>query len=151
VPAAAAASVVAIIASATAVAASFTAAGFWWPAGIRATHHLYVNTYGSGTRPYNYFLLGNLAVVAIMIGPAAAVALTRRGRPSALSLLVAVAFLAVLVSDISGYTRGEVERIWLPYGPWLLIATATLRPRRSTLAIQILTALAVQSLVLSPW
>jgi hypothetical protein len=144
-------SVVGAIVGAAAIAGSFTLAGFWWPAGIRATHQLYLHTYGSGSRPYNYFLLGDLAVVAIMVGPVAAVALARRGRPFALTAIVAVTALAVVVSDVSGYTRGEVERIWLPYAPWLLVATAVLRPRRGTLAVQIFIALTVQSLVFSPW
>jgi hypothetical protein len=150
-PAHPAISLAATIASAAGVAAIFTVAGFWWPAGVRATHQLYLHTYGSGTRPYNYFLLGNLAVAALMIGPAVTVALTRRGRPKLLTAVLAATLLAVIVSDISGYTRGEVERIWLPYAPWLLVAAANLVPRRGILAAQILTALAVQSLVLSPW
>jgi hypothetical protein len=135
-----------------AVVGAFTAAGFWWPAGVAATNHLYRHNYGSGSRPYGYFLFANLAVFALMVGPASAVALTRLWRTSRpLTWLVAAALLAIAVSDASGYMRGEVERIWLPYSPWVVIAGVALRRRTPWLLAQVLTALAVQALVVSPW
>jgi hypothetical protein len=141
----------AVVAGAAAVAVGFSAAGFWWLSGVRATHRLYLHTYGSGTRPYLYFLIADIAVVAIMIGPAGWLGFSRAAKHRPLILLVAATLFAVLASDVSGYTRGEVERIWLPYAPWLLVAAANIQPRRVTLAAQILVALAVQALVLSPW
>jgi methylthioxylose transferase len=132
------------------VAGLFTAAGFWWPDGIVATYHSYADTYGSGSRPYGYFLLADLAVFALMIGPATIAGLAKLRRGPVL-LLVLAAVAAVVVSDLSGFMRGEVERIWLPYAPWVVIATATLTRRRGWLVLQIATAVAVQALVLSPW
>ena len=40
--------------------------------------------------------------------------------------LVVAALVAVVVSDLSGVMRGEVERIWLPYAPWVVAAAAAL-------------------------
>jgi hypothetical protein len=50
-------------------------------------------------------------------------------------------------------SKGEVERIWLPFVPWLLVLCALLpgRWRRLTLALQVLTALLVQHLLVTGW
>ncbi|GAB3226186.1 hypothetical protein GCM10027452_42520 [Micromonospora halotolerans] len=64
-------------------------------------------------------------------------------------LLPASAALAVAAADLSGMSKAEVERIWLPFGVWLLVAAAHLPPptRRWWLAGQALTALAVNHLL----
>ena len=69
---------------------------------------------------------------------------------SATAWLPLAAALAILVADLSGLSKAEVERIWLPYGIWLLVATAWLPAahRRWWLATQALTALAVTHLLL---
>ena len=69
------------------------------------------------------------------------------------SLLPAAALLAIVAADLSGLSKAEVERIWLPYAIWLLVATAWLpaRHRRWWLAGQALTALAVNHLLLTVW
>ena len=134
------------------VVAAFTAGGFWWPDGVRATHRLYVHNYGSGSRPYGYFLLADLAVFVLMIGPAAVAGIAHlhvRRNPS--GWLVIGALIAIAVSDASGYMRGEVERIWLPYAPWVVLAAGALSRRRGWLLLQVAIALAVQGLVVSPW
>ena len=48
-------------------------------------------------------------------------------------------------------SKAEVERIWLPFVPWLLLSTALLpeRWRRPVLGVQVVVALLVQHL-LSP-
>ena len=134
------------------VVAAFTADGFWWPDGVRATHHFYAHNYGSGSRPYGYFLLADLAVFAVMIGPATVAGIAHlnvRRNPAA--WLIVAALIAVAVSDLSGYMRGEVERIWLPYAPWVVVAGAAFTRSRSWLLLQVATALAVQAVVVSPW
>ncbi|XRQ08983.1 hypothetical protein ACN3XK_72970, partial [Actinomadura welshii] len=74
------------------------------------------------------------------------------GPGAAVAALAAAALAGVLALDASGVTRGEVERIWVPYAAWLLAAAALHRPpARAWLAAQAATALAVQALVLSPW
>ncbi|WP_433461311.1 hypothetical protein [Spirillospora sp. CA-128828] len=146
------------------VPAAFTLLGFWWPDGVRATLDTYLISRGSAQRSYPYFLFANLAVLGLLTGPAVAHALPRtaaalwRGaRARALSPEAAVAatagaaLLGVLVLDVSGVTKGEVERIWLPFAGWIMVAAAHHRRPRAWLAAQAATGLAVQALVLSPW
>ncbi|MGR6319423.1 hypothetical protein Q2K19_28790 [Micromonospora soli] len=64
-------------------------------------------------------------------------------------LLPAAAALVVTAADVSGMSKAEVERIWLPFVVWLLVAAAHLPApaRRWWLAGQALTALAVNHLL----
>jgi hypothetical protein len=49
-------------------------------------------------------------------------------------------------------TRGEVERIRLPYAAWMTTAAAVYRPPASRIPlVQAVTALPIQALVRSPW
>ena len=66
---------------------------------------------------------------------------------------MAAAALAVLLADASRMSKAEVERIWLPFVPWLLLATACLptRWRRPMLAVQVVVALLVQHLCSPNW
>ena len=41
-------------------------------------------------------------------------------------LLAGAAVLCVLAADLSRMSKAEVERIWLPFVPWLLLSTALL-------------------------
>jgi hypothetical protein len=63
--------------------------------------------------------------------------------------------IGMLALDLSGVTKGEVERIWIPYAAWLLpIATLAVTGRRTMrglLVMQAITAVAVQALVMSAW
>lgn len=92
--------------------------GFWWFDGLAATRDRYWSGLAS-VRPGPYLTLaGNPAALALATGPAVAVGLARRaGNP-----LVVGALLAVGVADLSQLSRGEVERIWLPFVPWLALA-----------------------------
>ncbi|MGI5353409.1 hypothetical protein ACQEU8_35305 [Streptomyces sp. CA-250714] len=70
-----------------------------------------------------------------------------------LALLVMAALLTIAVADLSGMSKAETERIWLPFLTWLLPAAALL-PRRGArywLAAQAATALAVNHLLLTGW
>ncbi|MFI0487403.1 hypothetical protein [Actinomadura sp. 9N215] len=144
---------------------AFTLLGFWWPDGVRATLDTYLISRGSAQRSYAYFATANLAVLGLLTGPAVAHALphaagalrraarARAAAPAArVAALAGAALLGVLVLDASGVTRGEVERIWVPFAAWLTLAASLHRPpARAWLAAQAATALAVQALVLSPW
>jgi methylthioxylose transferase len=59
----------------------------------------------------------------------------------------------VLVADLSQMSKAEVERIWLPFVPWVLLACALLpeRWRRRGLVLQVVLALLVQHLLLTGW
>jgi hypothetical protein len=145
------------------VAVAFTAAGFWWWEGYELLHERYYQGFG-GERPYGYWVWANLAVAALSAG-LAAVAGTRRavrtawrrgaGRSSAYAVAVmAVAGLACLVAaDLSGLSKAETERIWLPFTLWLLPAAALLpaRDHRSWLTAQAAVALAVNHLLVTSW
>lgn len=141
---------------ALAVVAAFTLAGFWWLDG----YHLVVERYYQGIaaeRPYAYWWWGNLAATVCAVGLATAAALPgalarlRALEPAA--LLVAAGLAAILVADLSGLSKAETERIWLPFDVWLLVATAFL-PRssvRAWLAVQALGTLLVAHTILTNW
>ncbi len=143
---------------------AFGAAGFWWPRGLRATVAQYRRSVAR-LRPQSYFWLGNLGAFAIALGPAAAVALVRL-RDRRTWLLVAAGLAAVAVADVSGLAKGEVERIWLPFAPWILVAGSALlsspgdttlpdrfdtRGARAWLGLTLATGLAIQILLLTTW
>jgi len=136
-------------AGATAVILAFAAAGFWYPSGLAATRELY----GGGVaarRPYLDFLVIAPAAFALVLGPAAFAGLAAlRGQRA--WILPGAALAALVVAELSGLSKGETERIWLPFAPWLLLATAALRAPRAWLAIQLGLAIALQVTVRSPW
>jgi hypothetical protein len=144
---------VVLLCCAALVPLAFTLGGFWWFDGVAATRETYLISRGSAQRSYAYFAVANIAVLGLLIGPATAHAL-----PAALSnrrplaWLVGAALVGLLALDVSGVTRGEVERVWLPYAAWVVLATAQHTPlARTWLAAQAVLALGVQALVLSPW
>jgi methylthioxylose transferase len=144
------------------VVIAWTAAGFWWVDGFLATRARYLAGVSS-RRPMLVFLVANLSALAIATGPAVAAGLARL-RDHSMWLLVGAGVTVVLVADLSGMSKGEVERIWLPFTPWLLLAGAALaRGDRSPDAARVpggaigwllgqvgLTIL-VESLVRTPW
>lgn len=73
----------------------------------------------------------------------------RAASAGAVFWLPLAAAVAVLGADLSGMSKAEVERIWLPFAAWLLVATARLpaADRRWWLAGQAATALAVNHLL----
>jgi hypothetical protein len=140
----------------------FTLAGFdWWHA-----YHLLVTRYYQGvggTRPYGYWVWANLACTAVITGPATAAGLRRttttllpgtgprRPADTRLAFLVTAALLALLVADLSGMSKAETERIWLPFALWLLPACALLPRPRPWLAAQAILALLLNHLLLTGW
>jgi len=124
------------------VAAAF---GFWWPAGLAATGNAYWDGAASG-RPAVYLtLVGNPAALALATGPAVAAGLWSRR----MELLPLLALVAVCLADLSQMSRGEVERIWLPFVPWLALAAPG--NRRWCLAAQVGVALTLQATLASAW
>lgn len=112
----------------------------------------------ASSRPASYWLWGDLAALAISAGPALGAgigSLLAAGRrsPRAVRLMVGAAALAIVLADASRMSKAEVERIWLPFVPWLLLSTACLPPRwqRPMLGVQVVVALLVQHLVLTNW
>ncbi|MDO0926718.1 hypothetical protein QQY24_15305 [Streptomyces sp. TG1A-8] len=149
----------ALLAGAAAVPLAFTLAGFnWWTA-----YHLLVTRYYQGVggvRPYTYWVWANLACAAVITGPATAAGLRRTGTALAhrtgpagtrLAVLVSATLLALLAADLSGMSKAETERIWLPFALWLLPACARLPHPRPWLAAQAVLALLLNHLLLTGW
>jgi hypothetical protein len=140
---------------AVAVATGFTLAGFWWPTGFDRVQVIYAASIAQ-TRPYTYFIWADLAAFTFALGPAALVGLRRLGAhprtlPPPAALLTLAALTAVLAADLSGMSKGEVERIWLPFAVWLIPLCALVPRPKPWLAIQALLALLVNSLLLTAW
>jgi hypothetical protein len=146
---------------ALAVVAAFGAYGFWWWQALPALH----DRYWAGVarnRPISYWWWGNLAALTFSAGPMMWVGFTSLGRRAGevgidaarvVRWLVVATGLMVLAAELSQMSKAEVERIWLPFVPWLLVACALLpeRWRRAGIAIQVLLALAVQHLLFTGW
>ncbi|WP_245717947.1 hypothetical protein [Nocardia miyunensis] len=163
------------------VVAAFTAAGFWWLDGYHLVVQRYYQGIAS-ERPYSYWIWGNLAATVCSVGLAAAAALHRvvrgvlpgvgvpaseisvRGRawrawlrwqsgvdPAA--LLAAAGVLAIVAADLSGLSKAETERIWLPFDMWVLAGTALLpvRQARIWLTLQAVAALSLNHLLMTNW
>ena len=119
--------------AALAVVTAFTAAGFWWLEGMQLLEVRYYQGKG-GLRQYSYWVWANLAVASVAVGPAAvaglgrtAAAATRRWREAPPTALLALgAVVAILAATLSGLSKSEVERIWLPFMLWLVPLAATL-------------------------
>ncbi len=96
--------------------------------------------------------MANLAAFALALGPAAAAGVARL-RLHSLWPLVGGAIVAIAAADVSALSKGEVERIWLPFAPWILLATASLHPRarRAWLGGQVALTLALQIGVRTRW
>jgi len=141
-------------ASSAGVLVVFALSGFWWVEGLFATRLEYVDSVAS-VRPYWYFLFANIAALAILIGPAAVAGLAQReARP--LGVLLGGAITAIVLADLSGMSKGEVERIWLPFAVWLLPAAAALGAHHARhvsrwLGAQAGVAIGVQLLVRTHW
>lgn len=146
---------------ALAVVLGFAAAGFaWWDA-----YPVLEERYFDGIakdRPQAYWWYGDLACLVVSAGPlllpglaaaAATVASSARRTARVPLLLAGAAVLAVAVADASGMSRAEVERIWLPFVPWLTLGCALLpeRWRRWGLGLQVVAALLVQHLFYTAW
>jgi hypothetical protein len=144
----------AVIAGAALVAA-FQLAGFWWWDGYQLVVERYYQGIASD-RAYSYWIWANLALVAGSAGPAAAVmlrraVLTRGWQPAA--VLPCAGLLAIAAADLSGLSKAEVERIWLPFTTWLMAGAALLPPpsRRLWLTTQAAVALLINHLLLTTW
>lgn len=155
------------VVTSVAVVLTFWAGGFaWWEALPVVRERQYDGV--AENRPQAYYLWGNLAALSYSAGPimfaGVATALGRRwsswrevvrGQDSTrvVVLLTSAAVAMVLVADVSGMSKGEVERIWLPFVPWLLVGTALLPRwwRTVGLTVQVVLAIVVQHALRTGW
>jgi len=144
--------------AALAVVGVFYSFGFWWLDG----YHLVVQRYYQGiaaARPFTYWGWGNFGSLVCAIGFAGAAGIARVLQPSllrarsGLTLLVAGAALMIIAADLSALSKGETERIWLPFAIWLVAAGGALpvHHHRVWLALQGAMPIVIVSLVLTNW
>ena len=135
-----------------AVVAVAALGGYWWVEGFLAAGDRVRSGPSYADRPLPFFLVANLAAAVLALGPAAVAGLACLRR-TPLALLPLAALAGVLVSDLTGLVRGETERIWLPFHPWLLVATAFLPApgRRGWLALSAVLAVAIEVTVRTEW
>ena len=129
------------------------AAGFWWPEALIVLRERYWDGVAA-RRPGAYWTWANLALLVATAGPVVATGLTRiRALPRPVIAVVIATVAAVALADLSQMSRAEVERIWLPFIPWLTVAVAALPERwmRGALASQLVVALALQHLLYTSW
>ncbi len=155
--------------TALAVVLAFVPLGFAWWEAFPVLHERYWAGIAS-QRPGWYWVFANLAALVLVAGPmlpaglgAASAPIVRlasaTGRRAAAGWelragpLVAAGVAMVAVADASLLSKAEVERIWLPFLPWMLLAVLWLpvRWRRCGLVAQGVAALALQHLVRTVW
>jgi hypothetical protein len=147
---------------------SFTLAGFDWWEGYGLLRTRYYQGWG-GIRPYAYWVWGNLGATVAAVGPAALAGVRRalggvrtwrggaavREARSALAwtVLPCAFLLAMIAADLSGMSKAETERIWLPFTLWLPMTAALLpaRDHRGWLTAQAAAALLLNHLLLTQW
>ncbi len=143
--------------AALAVVLGFAVLGFaWWEA-----YPVLADRYWDGiakTRPQSYWVWGNLGALLVsggpLLGAGLAVAAQRHsGGARTVAVLAGAAALTLVIADLSRMSKAEVERIWLPFVPWLTLSLALLPSgwRRWGLALQVLTALLVEHLLYTSW
>lgn len=144
-------------AAALVVAGGFAVAGFAWWEAYPVLHDRYWEGLAAD-RPASYWMWGNLAALLMAAGPMLGAGLARlgelRGRADRVVLwLAGSATTIIVIADLSRMSKSEVERIWLPFIPWMLLSTALLpeRWRRWGLGLQLLTALVMQHLLYTTW
>jgi hypothetical protein len=144
------------------VLVAFALFGYSYLHALPALHERYWEAIG-GRRPAAYWWWADLAALALSAGPLAYAGLaqlvadrrTVLADPAArvAAWLSLGGVLMVALADASQMSKGEVERIWLPFVPWILVSCALLpeRWRRGGLVLQVVVALALQHLLSTGW
>ncbi len=144
------------------VVAAFWIAGFSYLEALPAIHDRYWEGVG-GRRPLSYWWWGNLAALAFSAGPLVGAGvghllaqgrdLAREAQTRTVVLLAGGGVGMVALADLSMMSKAEVERIWLPFVPWLLLSCALLpeRWRRAGLVLQVVAALVIAHLLRTGW
>ena len=150
------------VVAALVVVGVFHVYGFSYLEAMPAIRDRYFEGVG-GRRPAAYWLWGGPAALLFATGPLLGAALghvlaERRdlladSRARVVLLLSGAAVTSVLLAVASQMSKAEVERVWLPFVPWLLLSCALLPEqwRRRGLALQVGFALVVQHLLDTGW
>jgi hypothetical protein len=101
------------------------AAGYDAVAAVRAVHRAYAAAPGSASRPYLLWLMGDLIAFGGMLGVPLLAALAARAvavvRSRSWASVDAAALACLLAASAWGFSRGEVERIFLFLVPLVLV------------------------------
>ncbi|WP_375001842.1 hypothetical protein [Aeromicrobium sp. CTD01-1L150] len=144
--------------AALAVAGTFAVLGFaWWDA-YPVLHERYLAGIAS-ERPYWYWVWGSVAAWSCTVGVATWAAFPllwhrlRSDARDALGVLVGAGLLTIAAATVSGMSKAEVERIWLPFTVWIVAVGAVLPRRwaRPLLLVQVLVAVLAQTLIITRW
>lgn len=146
-------------ATALLVVLGFAVAGWtWWEVYPDLVSRYYEGI--ASERPVAYWRWANFALLLISAGPLLAaglahslVLLRHRHEHRTALLLIGGAAGCLVAATISEMSKAEVERIWLPFMPWLLLSCALLPEgwRRWGLGLQLVTAVVVQQLLYTAW
>ncbi|RLV49076.1 hypothetical protein D9V37_10910 [Nocardioides mangrovicus] len=140
----------------------FALLGFDYLQALKAIHIRYYEGVAS-RRPPSYWMWANLGALVFSAGPllgaglglllARARTLVRDPATRVVATLALAGVAMVVLVDLSQMSRAEVERIWLPFEPWLLLSVALLPEswRRRGLVLQLVVALLVQHLLQTGW
>lgn len=143
------------------VVVAFTTAGFaWWEAYPVLRERYYAGI--ASDRSYAYWVWADVAAWTFTVGLAVWAAFprawqaARRGTDvgrTVLARLAGGALLTILVATLSGMSKAEVERIWMPFTIWVVALPLLLPERwhRPLLASQVVLALLAQTLLLTRW
>ncbi|SDS83648.1 hypothetical protein SAMN04489751_3000 [Brevibacterium sandarakinum] len=143
------------------VAVAFTLAGFRWWEGFPVLVTRYYDGIQS-KRQYGYWVWANLGAWTFTSGLAVWAAFPRsiveawrgadKGR-RVVAVLGCAGFVSILVATLSGMSKAEVERIWLPFTIWVLVLPSLLplRWQRPLLVTQVASAIAIETLLTTQW
>ncbi len=137
------------------VAALFTIGGFAWWEAYPVLRERYYDGIASD-RHYSYWVWANLAAWTYTIGLAVWAAFPtawRSLRTNVLAQLAAAAMLTIGVATLSGMSKAETERIFLPFTIWVVALPALLpiRWHRGLLLTQVALGVSAQLLLLTRW
>jgi hypothetical protein len=138
-----------------AVVGVFWAAGFTWWEAYPVLRERYLAGVG-GERPYAYWVWADFAAWTFAVGLATWAAFpkmcTAARRRVPLAVLALAALDAIVIASLTGMSKAEVERIWLPFTWWVLPVAALIpdRWRRPLLLSQVVLAVLLQAFILSP-
>jgi len=139
-----------------AVVAMFWAAGFTWWEAYPVLRERYYDGFG-GERPYQYWVWAGLAAWTFTVGLVTWAAFPRMWtyarRRAPLAVLALSGLVCIAIASLSAMSKGEVERIWLPFTLWIVTVPALLPPewRRPLLLSQVAIAVLAQTLLITRW
>jgi methylthioxylose transferase len=138
------------------VVAAFWTAGYTWWEAYPVLRERYYEGIG-GERPYEYWVWADLAAWTFTVGLVTWAAFPRTWTAARqrvpLAVLATAALAGIVVASLTGLSKAEVERIWLPFTLWIVPMAAFIqdRWRRPLLLSQVVLAILLQTLLLTRW